>query len=121
MRPALAAYLYLRPCHPEALLLPSDGYGGALPGSLRPEGVRQMLKRRCRAAGITPYSPHAFRHGFAMWFLNGGARATTVAAAMGHSDVQVTLRTYAHTTVRTVRREYDEALKRSQGPQTDDL
>ena len=110
VRPTLAAYLYTRPNHAEALLLASDGYGGAK-GALRAEGVRQMLIRRCKAVGIDPpYSPHAFRHGFAMWLLNAGARATTVATAMGHSDPQVTLAIYAHTTAKTVRREYDEAL-----------
>lgn len=111
VRAALAAYLFTRPKHQEALLLRSDGYGGSA-GVLRPEGVRQMLIRRCRAAGIASYSPHAFRHGFAMWLLNAGARATTVATAMGHSDPQITLAIYAHTTVTTVRREYDEALSK---------
>jgi integrase/recombinase XerC len=111
VRPALAAYLYTRPSHIDELLLKSDGYGGAA-GVLRPEGVRQMLIRRCKQAGIEPYSPHAFRHGFAMWLLNAGARATTVATAMGHSDPQITLAIYAHTTVTTVRREYDEALSK---------
>lgn len=110
LRHELTAYLFTRPNHTDALLLKSDGYGGAA-GALRPEGVRQMLIRRCRQAGIEFYSPHAFRHGFAMWMLNAGVRATTVATAMGHSDPQITLAIYAHTTANTVRREYDEALK----------
>jgi integrase/recombinase XerD len=111
LRQPLAAYMYTRPNHQEALLLKSDGYGGAA-GVLKPEGVRQMLIRRCKYAGIAVYNPHAFRHGFAMWLLNSGVRATTVATAMGHSDPQITLAIYAHTTVTTVRREYDEALKK---------
>ncbi len=45
-----------------------------------------------------------------MWLLNAGVRATTVSTAMGHSDVQITLAIYAHTTVATVRSEYDAAL-----------
>lgn len=107
------AYMYTRPNHTEALLLASDGYGGYT-GALKAEGVRQMLIRRCRRAGIEPpYSPHAFRHGFAMWTLNAGVRLTTVAALMGHSDPQITHQIYAHTTVVTVRREYDEALRKS--------
>lgn len=113
LRTALAAYLYTRPNHSETLLLKSDGFGGNA-GALQPEGVRQMLIRRCKHVGIDPpFSPHAFRHGFAMWLLNGGARATTVATAMGHSDPQVTLNIYAHTLTTTVRREYDEALKKA--------
>lgn len=106
-----AGYLYSRPQHSEALFLTSDGYDGAA-GVLQREGVRQMLIRRCKRAGIAVYNPHAFRHGFAMWMLNAGVRATTVATAMGHSDPQITLAIYAHTQMATVRREYDEALKR---------
>jgi site-specific recombinase XerD len=106
-------YLFLRPVHLDALILASDGYGGAT-GALTREGVRQMLIRRCAQAGIAPaYSPHAFRHGFAMWLLNAGARLTTVSTAMGHSDPAITHAIYAHTTVVTVRREYDEALART--------
>jgi site-specific recombinase XerD len=113
LRTALAAYLYTRPNHTDVLLLKSNGFGGHA-GALRPEGVRQMLIRRCAAVGIDPpYSPHAFRHGFAMWLLNAGVRATTVATAMGHSDSQVTLQIYAHTTATTVRREYEEALSKA--------
>lgn len=109
----LVAYLYSRPNHTDALLLASDGYGGYT-GALKSEGVRQMLIRRCRRAGIEPpFSPHAFRHGFAMWTLNAGVRLTTVAALMGHSDPTITHQIYAHTTVVTVRREYEEALRKS--------
>jgi len=107
----LAAYLYSRPAHVPRLLLASDGYAGTT-GALTTEGVRQMLIRRCRAAGIAIYNPHAFRHGFAMWLLNSGARLTTVSAAMGHSDTAVTSKTYAHTTTDTVRSEYDAAVRR---------
>lgn len=116
LRPVLTAYYYTRPNHTPALLLASDGYGGNA-GDLTPEGVRQMLKRRCRRVGIVPpFSPHAFRHGFAMWLLNAGARLTTVSTAMGHSDPQITHEIYAHTTVATVRAEYDEARKRIRRP-----
>lgn len=105
------AYLYSRPAHADELLLASDGYDGTS-GLLTREGVRQMLIRRCRAAGMPYYSPHAFRHGFAMWLLNSGARLSTVSTAMGHSDTQITQKVYAHTTLVTVRGEYDAALER---------
>ncbi|OUD00221.1 integrase [Streptomyces swartbergensis] len=36
-------------------------------------GVGQMLKKRCKEAGIPPYHPHQFRHTFAHhWKLDGG-------------------------------------------------
>ncbi len=107
---ALVPYLFTRPSASDALFQASDGYEGAK-GQLAPEGVRQMLIRRCRKAGIGPFNPHSFRHGFAMWLLNGGARLTTVSTAMGHSDTQITSKIYAHTTTTTVRREYDDVMK----------
>ena len=92
------------------LLLASDGRAGVT-GVLTTEGVRQMLIRRCAQAGIRPaYSPHAFRHGFAMWLLNSGARLTTVSAAMGHTDASTTSRMYAHTLPATLRLEYEATL-----------
>lgn len=111
LRPALAAYLYSRPQHSDLLLLASDGYTGVR-GALTAEGIRQMLIRRCAQAGIEYLNPHAFRHGFAMWLLNAGARLTTVSTAMGHSDPNITHKVYAHTTTETVRTEYEEALRR---------
>lgn len=109
VRAALTAYLFQRPRHDEALWLSSDGYGGVI-GVLKPEGIRQMLFRRCARAGLPRLNPHRFRHGFAMWLLNSGARLTTVSAAMGHSDPAITSQVYAHTTITTVRREYDAAF-----------
>jgi integrase len=111
VRPALAAYLFQRPEHRAELWLASDGYGGAA-GVLKPEGVRQMIFRRCARCGFERYGPHRFRHGFAMWMLNNGVRLTTVATAMGHSDPAITAAVYAHTTATTVRSEYDLALAR---------
>ncbi len=107
----LLAYLYTRPTHSDILLMASDGYVGYV-GALQREGVRQMLIRRCKRAGIPVYNPHAFRHGFAMWTLNGGVRLSTVSHLMGHCDVGLTSKVYAHTTVSAARREYDETLGR---------
>lgn len=53
---ALVAYLFSRPAHVDVLLLKSDGYAGAKEGSLQPEGVRQMLIRRCKRAGLMRHS-----------------------------------------------------------------
>ena len=103
--------MYARPANAAELLLKSDGWHG-IAGPLHTEGVRQMLIRRCKAAGIAPISPHAFRHAFAMWLLNAGARLETVSAALGHQSTAVTQAVYAYTLTSTVRREYDSALER---------
>jgi site-specific recombinase XerD len=42
-------------------------------GLLSDSGVRQMLERRCRQAGVAPIHPHQFRHTFAHdWLSSGG-------------------------------------------------
>ena len=76
------------------------------------EGVRMMLRRRCEAAGIRYASPHAFRHGFAMAWLNAGMHMSAVAAVMGHSSQAVTEAVYAHWQTESLSREYAQALRR---------
>ncbi|WP_165356741.1 tyrosine-type recombinase/integrase [Nocardioides zhouii] len=42
-------------------------------GPMTDSGVRQMLERRCKDAGLDPIHPHMFRHTFAhLWLANGG-------------------------------------------------
>lgn len=114
IRLELIAYLFVRPNHTDVLLLKSDGYGH-VNGALAGEGVRQMLRRRCEAAGIPAYSPHTFRHGFAMWTLNAGVRMEVVSSLMGHADLAVTSQTYAFTLTSTERFEYDLAARKLNG------
>lgn len=61
---AFLAFQTHRPASPEPrLLLSSDGHN--MPnGALTDSGVRHMLRRRCRDAGLRNLSPHAFRHGW---------------------------------------------------------
>ncbi|WP_372509854.1 hypothetical protein [Nocardia amikacinitolerans] len=49
------------------------GYRGAMTGS----GIRQMLERRCDAAGIERLHPHQLRHFFSHTWLDSGARHRT--------------------------------------------
>ncbi len=68
------------------------------PGRGKPlsrSGVYQVLKRLARAAGVTRFNPHAFRHTFARDLLQNGADLGTVSQLMGHSGVQVTAQFYA--------------------------
>lgn len=42
-------------------------------GRVTDSGVRQMLERRCKDAGLDPIHPHMFRHTFAhLWLAAGG-------------------------------------------------
>ncbi|MDI9548362.1 MAG: tyrosine-type recombinase/integrase, partial [Chloroflexota bacterium] len=95
LREPLAAYLYSRPAHKQAALwLSNDGAGGVR-GALQADGIRLMLRRRCLAAGLRYYNPHAFRHGFATSLLNAGMNLSAVSAALGHSSVVITEQVYA--------------------------
>lgn len=72
-RTALRRYLRVRARHPAAknenaaLWL---GYKGAMTDS----GIRQMLERRCDAAGIERLHPHQLRHFFAHTWLDSGGQ-----------------------------------------------
>jgi len=67
---ALRRYLRARTQHPQAAL-PYLWLGKK--GKLTESGLRQMLERRGKDAGVSNVYPHRFRHTFAHnWLLNGG-------------------------------------------------
>src|SRR5687768_16120118 len=63
--------------------------------ALTPDGVRLMMRKLGRAAGIqgVRVSPHTARHTFAVNFLRGGGNLFELQALMGHSDLTI-LRRY---------------------------
>jgi integrase len=80
-------------------LLASNGYG-VHTGPLTESGVRQMLKRRCREAGIRHLPPHSMRHGLAMHLLNDRrVDASLVQKILRHSNIKTTTETYARWTM----------------------
>jgi len=59
-------------------------------------GLAQLLKRLAKRAGVTGrVNPHSFRHGFAREYLANGGDLGTLSQLMGHSDVSVTVASYA--------------------------
>lgn len=67
---ALDRYLRLRARHPDSTH-PALWLGRR--GPMLSNGVLQMVKRRCKAAGVPPIHPHQFRHTFAHnWLVDGG-------------------------------------------------
>jgi integrase/recombinase XerD len=108
----LLSYLMMRPvmAAPQ-LFLGSDGNGGVR-RPLSASGVRQMLERRCEAARMRPLSPHKFRHGFAMTFLNAGMDMSAVSKTMGHSTQAVTADRYAKWLTDGLSRQYAEVRNR---------
>lgn len=108
--PLVLKYLMARPPYdgPE-LILSNDG-GGGVRGPIAGDGIRQMLKRRCKEAGVEYHNPHAFRHGFAMAMLNdGGMEMGVLSKLLGHSSTAVTQAIYADWVTESLRREYKQA------------
>jgi len=64
--------------------------------AVSPNGLRQMLKRRAKRAGVSgPCNPHAFRHGFAIAYLMSGGDLASLADLLGHSNIMVTREYYS--------------------------
>lgn len=108
----MLAYLHARPAFAgDALFAGNDGFGGVA-AALGVMGVRKMLRRRCKAAGLRYMHPHLFRHGFAMLFLNNGMPLSAVAAALGHASPETTIQIYAHWLTDGMSREYESVRVR---------
>ena len=81
-------YLAMRPAwEGVALWAAYDKARVDVAGALSTTGLRLMLARRCRRAGIRYLHPHLFRHGFAMAYLNHGVDLKAVGDLMGHSSL----------------------------------
>lgn len=111
-RPDLLAYLYQRPCWDGDDLFLSDDGNGSPRGVLTGEGVRQMLLRRCKKAGVRYLNPHSFRHGFAMAMLGAGAEMSSISTLMGHASVKTTEDVYAKWLINELQAAYNVTVKR---------
>lgn len=91
---ALVAWLEVRPDNRGNRLFVS--LGTRSDAHLTDQGVREMLKRLKRKAGVKgPVNPHSFRHGFAREYLSNGGNLASLADTLGHSNVNVTWQAYA--------------------------
>jgi integrase/recombinase XerD len=60
---------------------------------LKASGVRMILRRLSARAGLKKtINPHAFRHGFAVAFLEAGGDIRTLQLDLGHADITTTAR-----------------------------
>lgn len=62
---------------------------------LQPDLVSQVIVRRLKKAGIAA-SMHSLRHSHASHLLSRGVPLPAVSARLGHADVNITARIYAH-------------------------
>ena len=61
-------------------------------------GLRQIVRRRAKQAGVTTPSLHSFRRAFALNMLRAGVDIFSIQKLMGHADLQVLRRYLAQTT-----------------------
>jgi site-specific recombinase XerD len=86
-REALQHYLGFRGSEPGPLYLAAGGHRTLRPGvALRPDGLKQLLRRLGRQAGIHKVHAHRFRHTFAAWAIGHDARELDVQYVLGHSS-----------------------------------
>jgi len=86
-RRAVRAYLKERGDNNPALWISDLG------GRLKYDGLRTMLERRSKQAGIDHPTLHSFRRAFALEMLRAGVDVYSLQNLMGHADLQV-LRRY---------------------------
>ena len=70
-----------------ALFLTSAGQRTASAGTLE-----VLLRRLGARAGVNRVHPHRFRHTFATWAIESGAREIDVQMLLGHADLTMTQR-----------------------------
>ena len=86
-RELLERYLELRSAEPGPLFVAVTPHGRLRPGvALRPNGLKQMLRRLGRKTGIAKVHAHRFRHTFATWAIQHEARELDVQHLLGHSS-----------------------------------
>jgi integrase len=79
-------------------------------GRLTENGVRQLLRRLARRAGVRGCcNPHSLRHRFARSLLENGCDLGAVSQLMGHQDPQITISSYGrwtHTELKSKHRRF---------------
>ena len=83
----LTRYLEVRGATAGPLFLAASHLGVLNPNvGLQPNGLKQMLRRLGRRAGVAKVHAHRFRHTFATWAIAHDARELDVQYLLGHSS-----------------------------------
>jgi site-specific recombinase XerD len=90
-RRAFRRYLRQRTANSAAAWLTDDG------NRLTYDGLRAIITRRSKLAGVRPPSLHSFRRAFAINFLRNGGDIYSLQRLLGHADLQVLRRYLAQT------------------------
>jgi integrase/recombinase XerC len=94
-RDEMLPYLAIRGDGSGPLFCATDSHGSLRLGvPLRSNGIKQLLRRLGRATGLPKVHAHRFRHTFATWAIEQGARELDVQLLLGHSSPDM-VRRYA--------------------------
>jgi site-specific recombinase XerD len=106
---ALTRYLRVRSLHPQAAL-PALWLGSTGQGALTHPGIKAMLNRRCREAGVGHIHPHMFRHSLAHYWQSEQGNEGDLMRIMGWKSREMLARygasaadERAHATARALR------------------
>lgn len=94
-RRALRAYLRLRKDGTRPLFVADKGLQKG--ERLKMAGLRQIVLRRARQAGVPPPSLHSFRRAFTLAMRRAGADLITIQKLLGHADLSQLIRYLAQT------------------------
>lgn len=86
---AVNDWLEVRGLEPGALLCPVHHHTIII-RHLSDQSVLSILRKRQKAAGVAPFSPHDFRRTFISDLLDAGADIVTVQKLAGHADTATT-------------------------------
>jgi site-specific recombinase XerD len=85
-RRALRAFMKLRQDDSPALFVTDEG------GRLTYDGLRAIMTRRAKLAGIAPPALHGFRRAFTINMLRMGVDPVSISRLLGHGDLQMILK-----------------------------
>jgi integrase/recombinase XerD len=97
-------------CDFEELFLTSTR-SGSVKGPCNAQTIYWICKRRAAEAAMDFYSPHAYRHGFAVDMLIHGASTRLIQKLLGHSDIKTTER-YLNLAPQLIQGMFDEIWNR---------
>lgn len=79
-------------------------------GLLMATPIDRELKRICTAAGIEPFTMHAFRDTFATRAIESGMNPKTLQEILGHSNFNITMSLYGHALTDTKKQEMNKIV-----------
>lgn len=69
-------------------------FGGDVP--LSPTTIKRVWDQAIKDSGVPHIRIHDLRHSHATWLINNGVNIVAVSKRLGHSSIDITLKTYTH-------------------------